>query len=240
MKNPKVFQLKKPVLVWIVGCCYLIAGPATLIQIAVFEHIAKWYDPSVWLNIFAQMSFLDQAVCAAAPVAGMSLLIQRKRSWVLAIAVLLGALVQNIYCIVSGEELLYPIAIPMIANSAVLIVFYYFRFPYLDRRDRIFSGLTKRYPIEMPVTIDQHKGVLAKSISTAGCNLVFTPKQKLPDVNSTVQFQIDGISFEGTIRYHHKETVGVRFIFPRRLSRSKLRQILNHSEAANKPARKVS
>lgn len=229
MKNTE-FKLKKPFVVWFIGCCFMIAGPANVIQVLYLEHIANWYEPVMWWKLFSQMSWLDQAVCASLPIAGVSLLIQRKNSWLLAVAFVLGACIQNLYCFITDAHLLYPVGIPMLANSAVLVVFYYFRYPYLDRRERLLGGISKRYPIALPVYMEGFQGVSASSISRGGCFLKFSKKNAAPAVNSTIRVKMDDMWIEGVVLYHDGKGCGVRFQSPRRLTRSKLRKIISLSK----------
>jgi hypothetical protein len=189
--------------------------------------------PMRWVQVFGEMSFVDEAICVLIPLAGIGLMMQRKRSWALAIAGLFFAFCQNVYCIATGAELIYPIAFPILGNSLVFVVLYFFRYPYLDRRDSILSGYTRRYPVTIPIRFE-NVDVVVKSISAFGCSIEFNGKMKMPAVHSNIKFTMHGIEFEGHVRYHHDKHIGVRFENPKRLSRSKLREFVNASGSVRK------
>lgn len=202
-------------------------------QVLLFGHDSEWYSPLRWVQVFGQMSLVDQAICILIPAAGVGLLFQRKRSWALAIAGLFFAFAQNLYCLFTNAELAYPIAFPIAGNSLVFVVLYFFRYPYLDRRDRILTGYTKRFPVRVSMKF-QNQDVLLTSISTFGCAIEFSGNMKKPDVHSNIHFELSGTPFEGHVRYHHGKTVGISFVSPKRFSRSKLRAMVNGSETARK------
>src|SRR4051794_26914115 len=98
MKNTNSFRLKRPIVVTLLACSYILTGPIHVMQVLLFGHDSEWYSPVRWVEIFAGMTTVDQAICFLIPIAGLGLLVQRKRSWAMAIAGLFMAFAQNIYC----------------------------------------------------------------------------------------------------------------------------------------------
>lgn len=204
------FKLKKPLLVWILASCFIAAPYVNLAATMWVDGIEDWYSPlQVW-NTFLIQTLWAQSLLVLKPVAGVSLFIQRKRSWFLAVALLIYFTLENVYTMFRTEHLFYKGIFPLIINCSFLVVFRYFRFPYLDRRDQVLQGLSKRLDVYIPVRVE-HLECTIRVISKTGCYMAFPSVGTLPAVNSPVQIVFEKMSIEGTVLRHEKNCCAVRF-----------------------------
>ena len=178
MEDTQSFQLKKPVLVWIIGCCFILAPAANMATALWVGSVSEWYLPSGWLRFFVAQDLLQQVILAMVPVAGISLLIQRKTSWLFAVILLFGACAQNVAAYFSHAQLPLGVAGPLLVNGAVLVVFYYFRCTHTwINAIKSCRGISNRYHVTVPVPLDRVDGVTTQNLSNTGCYLKFPKGQ---------------------------------------------------------------
>jgi hypothetical protein len=225
MRESKTFKLEKPIAVWFLGGCFIVSPFANMAIPLFLGNIPNWYLPRLWFGLFTQQDILQQILLATVPLAGFSLLIQRKTSWAFAVGILFAGCVQNMHAYFSMNPLLISATGPLILNCCVLIIFYYFRFPYLDRRDHILHGTSDRLPCAVPVSLGQSHGLSSVNLSSTGCLLMFPKGHALPAVDASIQIQLDDFSVECRVLRQQKNACAVRFLTPSRLSKKKLRQI---------------
>lgn len=180
------------------------------------DGINDWYSPSQVWNIFLIQDWWSQTLLVLNSVAGISLFIRRKTSWMLAVALLIYFSIENVFTAFETEHWLFKGILPLAINSSFLIVFYYFRFPYLDRRDQPLRGMSNRHDLLIPVRVDGQKCTI-HNISATGCYLAFPNGRSLPPVNSKIQLEMEGLSIEGSVRRHENNFCAIQFKgrFPR-------------------------
>lgn len=230
----QVNPLKKPRIVYALGVCYILAAPINLAAALYMGGIEKWYSITYWILLFNVIPLLEKMTIVLMPVAGLSLFFQRKTSWLIAIVIPLGLLSRDIYMYLVENSSASPFR-PLLINSGVLIVFYYFRFPYLDRRDAILRGVSKRFTIELPVNVENRsEGAVIRNISSTGCFLQFKSASDLPKVDETIRIHLDGEWIECQIVRLSELGCGARF---RNLTRSQKQKIKNtqKSQPASAP-----
>lgn len=225
MAESTVFRLKKPFVIWALGVCFLFAPPANMAAALFMGNVSNWYVPSLWLGFFVRMDLAQQIFAALFPVAGISLLVQRKTSWLFAIVLLICGCVNSLYTYFTQDHLVFPVVGPLLVNGTFCVVLFYFRFPYLDRRDQILRGVANRYPLLLPIRMDNIEGVSTENLSRGGCFLKFPAGRVLPAVNSHIRIQLNDIHITCLVLRHDKNGCAVKFESPARIPRSMLRQV---------------
>src|SRR6516225_5669622 len=91
------YQLKKPIFVWIIGCCFIISPFFNMALALFFGNDYEWYLPAHWMSLYRNQDLLQKVILALVPAAGVSLLIQRKTAWMFAVCLIVAGSIQNVY-----------------------------------------------------------------------------------------------------------------------------------------------
>lgn len=93
--------------------------------------------------------------------AGISLMIRHKSSWILGISLCVAFVLTNVYQLafldtagVSPWASTMKLLDCLLVAFIVVTVFYFFRYPYLDRRQNWFAPTAERFKVEMPVVLN--------------------------------------------------------------------------------------
>lgn len=144
METVKTAGLERPLVVQL-AAAVLIATP--LMDILTGQRTGSYlFDMISWVLIFG---------------AGVSLMVRHKSSWMLGIVLCLSFVVYTGYTIVLAigpggnpvtqtAKLLDCLLVAFIVGS----VFYFFRYPYLDRRQHWFAPTGSRFAAQIPVVIN--------------------------------------------------------------------------------------
>ncbi|MFM6928717.1 MAG: PilZ domain-containing protein [Bdellovibrio sp.] len=154
--------------------------------------------------------------------AGVSLMIRHKSSWI-AGTVLCAAFVGiNLYEVVfqdtSGVDpwlTTFKLMNCLLVAFIVTTVFYFFRYPYLDRRQNWFAPTGERFKVEMSVVVNGDTRLKTVDLSYTGARIAvdaaasFQPEQRisvqLTDINDVVcQAKVVAIH-DGWIRVHFED-----------------------------------
>ena len=164
------YQLKKPLLVYAMGVCFMLAPVVDVFASMIALGIPHWYYPNILFRWLREILPVDQAWLALTFLAGMALFRQRRSSWLFAVGSLLVASGFNIYYgLTLGERFAAGRAFPyifMLANLGVVVVLYHFRYPYLDRREA-WWGMHPRFACDLPARAGDFSGSVA-NISRSG------------------------------------------------------------------------
>lgn len=170
--------LKKPMGVYVLAVLFLLAPLGNILISFAGSGIKNWYDPGVMSPFIQSIPALDWVWLGLLFVSGILLFRPHKLSWAIAIFTLLLVLAINAFRLfqVDGNSIdpvflkVFSI-LAIICTLSVLVISFYFRFPYLDRRSNWFSN-TRRFDIRTPATANGTKAK-TESISLAGCRLSF-------------------------------------------------------------------
>jgi hypothetical protein len=237
MEKPE-FRLKRPKIVFAMACCFIVAAPINLAIPLRIQGLQDWYLPIRWLQLLVAYDLDAKLAISLMPVAGACLFFQRKTSWFFAIALLFGISLDNTYAYFTRDDLIYPFAMPLIINAAAIWIFSYFRFPYLDRRDRLFGGIAHRYPAQLSAHIESlGYQAMTKDISKSGCFLM-TGKNPQPKPGTIVRLEIMGESLNGLVVRQTENGFAVQFVQsrPRRISSRQLKRMMEKAAPGNSKA----
>lgn len=168
------FQLKRSLLIYTLAVAFLVSPFINLASALKMGGHLQWYNPAIWYELFEQVSLMEKLILIGIAISGCGLFLQRKWSWSASVFILILISVYNLFLADSeGSSFAGVRGLNFFVNSSILLVFYFFRFPYLDKRDHIFSGYARRFIVNLPVQVDGADCIMM-NISKSGCFLQAT------------------------------------------------------------------
>lgn len=138
--------LKKPVGVYLLAVLFLLAPLGNIFISFAGSGLNNWYQPSIFFSLAQSIPWFDWLWLALLFVTGLLLFRPHKLSWSIAIATLLVVLLMNAFRLYSADSnSIDPLflkvfsILAIICTLSVLVIAFYFRFPYLDRRSQWVS-----------------------------------------------------------------------------------------------------
>lgn len=173
-------DLKQPIGIYILALLFMLAPLGNIIVSFAGSGVANWYYPSEFVELVKTIPVADWLWLAGIFIAGMALLMRHKSAWLIAVFALLIVLAMNTYraftideTVLNPEFVRVQILISILVTFSVLIIAFYARYPYLDRRQQWMFPTAHRYDVKSPVIV--HTGGelagLTESISTAGIRI---------------------------------------------------------------------
>jgi|GEM_PF-1336546 PilZ domain. len=171
-------QLKKPTLVYFLALLFLLAPIGNLFISFAASGVEGWYKPAMLSHFISTVPAFDWLWLILIFVTGILLFRPHKTTWTLAIGVLVFILGLNFYRAANLDYAEMPylhwhIAISFLVTFSSLIVAFYFRFPYLDRRANWIFPTANRVDARTPVQVvaqDIFDGV-TESVSVSGARI---------------------------------------------------------------------
>ena len=210
----KKFQLKKPIVVRILSIGFLLSPIFNMANALFVAGFSAWYSPKSWFTLFMHLPQTEQCLHGLIMIAGILLIYQRKSSWSVAVLILGGVSAYNIISTLSQDGKLQLLSgFNLLVNLGVLVVFYFFRYPYLDQRDHILRGIERRYNSDFSVKVNKKLTGKMENISNSGCFIALETPDPTLLVGQEIEIQIESAepSLNGRIVYI-KAGFGVRFI----------------------------
>jgi hypothetical protein len=143
-------QLKKPIAIYFLAILFLLAPLGNILISFAGSGVANWYDPSIFIPFLNTIPILEWAWLIMLFMTGLLLFKAHKLSWSLAIVTLILVLIINVYRIyfvdtnsIDPQFLKIFSVIAVLCTMGVLVIAFYFRFPYLDRRTEWTSSKQK-------------------------------------------------------------------------------------------------
>ncbi|WP_374073259.1 PilZ domain-containing protein [Bdellovibrio bacteriovorus] len=173
-------ELKTPTGVFLLAFLFILAPVGNLFISFAGSGVPGWYQPSILYTFLQTVSGLDWLWLSLLFLTGVLLLRPHKTSWSLAILTLSLVLIINAYRFFTedlsqeGPFVQVQLVLSSIVTVGILILAFYFRFPYLDRRARWLFPTAHRYEFRTPVNIvgqDIFEGV-TESISIEGARIL--------------------------------------------------------------------
>ncbi len=173
-------ELKQPVGIYVLAVLFMLAPVGNIILSFIASGVDGWYRPDVFLDLLTTVPAADWAWLVAIFIAGASLLLRHKSSWMLSVVVLLMVLAMNTYrAFTVDENTLNPefvrvqILVSILVTFSVLVIAFYTRYPYLDRRQQWIFPTAHRYNVATAVLVHIAEGVVGttESVSSAGVRI---------------------------------------------------------------------
>lgn len=169
--------LKRPLGIYLLAVLFIIAPIGNILISFAGSGISNWYEPSILVAFVRSIPSFEWIWLGLLFLTGILLFRPHKLSWSFAILTLFLILGLNIYRIYSaGENSINPQYLKVFSIMAlfctlgVLVIAFYFRFPYLDRRANWIKNI-ERFNLVTEVKIDN---TLSKtdSVSVSGCKIL--------------------------------------------------------------------
>lgn len=203
------FRLKKSILIQTLSLAFLMAPFGNLAGELFMSGQSYWYSPVHWIRLFLQLKGQEQVLLMAIALAGAALMVPKKSSWFFAMVVLIWISFHNMHYFLSQKGPVWSIRlVPALFNLPVLIILFYFRYPYLDKRDHIVGGFRPRTNVNKDVLISGQP-LRLKSLSLSGCFV----EGALPGQTGEVyELELDpGVTVSIQLLYPYKEGWGAKF-----------------------------
>lgn len=170
--------LKKPIGVYVLAFLFLLAPLGNIFISFAGSGLVNWYNPTVLMAFMESIPVLDWIWLGLLFVTGILLFRPHKLSWSVAIFTLLVILFINAYRLYQVDTNSIDPAflkvfslLAIICTLSVLVISFYFRFPYLDRRANWLSNMNR---VDIKTTV-LCSGIVAvtESLSASGCLIRF-------------------------------------------------------------------
>lgn len=151
-------ELKKPIAIYLLASCFLLAPIGNILTSLIMQRVPNWYKPNVFYNLLKVIPPTDLFWLGLVFVCGLFLLKAHKLSWsfaIFAMMVVLGMNIYKMYYFAQTEQsglIKTQIALSIFFTTAVLLISFYFRYPYLDRRTTWLST-SSRMDVDIPVEL---------------------------------------------------------------------------------------
>ncbi len=198
--------LKKPTGVYLLALLFLLAPVGNIVISFAGSGVKNWYDPSVLTAFLQTIPALEWIWLGLLFITGILLFRPHKLSWSVAILTLLLILGINAYRLYNVDSnSIDPVflkvfsLLAIICTLSVLVIAFYFRFPYLDRRANWLSNI-RRVDIRTTVLCADAKAI-TESLSVAGCRISFDSPSSLKK-NEIVNLkfpEISSVEVPGTV-----------------------------------------
>lgn len=170
--------LKKPTGVYLIAILFLLAPIGNILISFAGSGVNNWYDLGVLIPFVQSIPAFEWVWLGLLFLTGVLLFRPHKLSWSIAIITLLLILSINAYRLyhvdlnsIDPTFLKVFSLLAIICTLSVLVISFYFRFPYLDRRANWLTT-AKRFDIRTGVLINNFKSS-TESLSQTGCRLSF-------------------------------------------------------------------
>ena len=232
----KVSRLKKPFLLEVIIYSFLIAPFGNLLTTAALTGREDWYHPRVWVFILQNSPVIDFVWLGSIFAAGILLTLRHRTAWLVAISSLsLTFLInfRNLYQLSSLNSLsaihLSQILVSLLTTSLVGVLFFYYRYPYLDRRVTLF-GFADRVDLKESCHIQlQSSQIQIHCVSLSLTGARFELDQALPlfsnDDTMSIYFDNHKLEVTAVAVQHEVPILRVRFVnlsFAQKLSLKRL------------------
>ena len=204
--------LKKPIGVYVLAFLFLLAPAGNIFISFAGSGLDNWYNPMVLMAFLQTIPALEWIWLGLLFITGILLFRPHKLSWSVAIFTLLLILFINAYRLYQVDtNSIDPIflkvfsLLAIICTLSVLVIAFYFRFPYLDRRASWLSNM-QRVDIRTSVLCAGFVAI-TESLSSTGCLIAFEAESqfkkndkvnlKFPEISN---LEIQGIVVENLDR----------------------------------------
>lgn len=133
--------LKKPLGVYAMALMFILAPLGNILISFLGSGLANWYEPPIFMALLKTVSSFDWVWLGLLALTGILLFKQHKLSWTVAIATLVLVLLINAIRLfqvdpnsIEPHFLKVFSILAVVTTLGVLVIAFYFRFPYIDRR----------------------------------------------------------------------------------------------------------
>lgn len=197
MSQEQSSDLKQPIGIYILALLFMMAPLGNILVSFAGSGVTNWYHPAAFFELVKTIPAMDWLWLAGIFVAGFALLVRHKSAWLVAVMALLVVLAMNTYraftideTVLNPEFVRVQILISILVTFSVLIIAFYARYPYLDRRQQWMFPTAHRYDVKTPVIVHTGGNMsgTTESVSTAGIRIRFAKNVEALKGKSEVEF----------------------------------------------------
>lgn len=151
-QSPQATELKKPYGIYFMATMFFLAPLGNIIISFSGSGLSNWYEPHIFLALFKTIAPLDWLWLGMLSLTGILLFLQHKLSWTMAIIALVSVLGINAVRLFQADPssiepqfLKVFSLLAVLVTLGVLMIAFYFRFPYIDRRLK-WTSMTQQNP----------------------------------------------------------------------------------------------
>lgn len=143
MNNTPEASLKKPLGVYAMAILFILAPLGNILISFLGSGLVNWYEPPIFIALLKTISVFDWIWLGLLILTGVLLFIQHKLSWTVAIMTLVVVLGINAFRLFQADPnsiephfLKIFSILAVVTTLGVLVIAFYFKFPYIDRRTK--------------------------------------------------------------------------------------------------------
>jgi len=207
-------QLKHPILIYSFGFLFLLSPFINFVISLWVQGVSGWARPQIWGVFLHQITPLSWSIMALHFLTGIALLVPRKASWFFAESVLILTVGYNLFVSSQTRSIIpYADAFLIFCSVGFIIVLYFFRYPYIDRRGYLF--IANRYSIQQPIRISEYPaGAEIINLSTSGILFAWKTEipEELPHVGELIEIKLnEKLTVTGVVVGHSPSGCRVKF-----------------------------
>lgn len=230
--SPQSFKTKRPLPLLLVAIGFLLSPFINLSSALMVGGHPRWFHPLVWFDLFFKLRFSEKSLMLSGIIVALLIFLQRKRSWFFAVLLLVLITYYNLFLAkasqIEGFQILS--AFNIIVTLSMLIILYYFRYPYLDQRDSILGGMARRVLVKVPAEIEGLGECTLVNLSKTGCLVASIENSNNVNVGSRIFLLFkDGIKVECQVM-HMKNGLGLKFENPSKMARQQINKWISEAE----------
>ena len=141
MNSTPEASLKKPLGVYAMATLFILAPLGNILISFLGSGLTNWYEPAIFSALLKTVSVIDWIWLGLLALTGVLLFVQHKLSWTVAISTLVLVLGINAVRVFQADTnsidphfLKIFSILAVVTTLGVLVIAFYFRFPYIDRR----------------------------------------------------------------------------------------------------------
>lgn len=141
MNSTPEASLKKPLGIYAMALLFILAPLGNIMISFLGSGLTNWYEPAIFVALLKTISVFDWVWLGLLIVTGLLLFVQHKLSWTVAIVTLVLVLGINAFRLFQADPnsiephfLKIFSILAVVTTLGVLVIAFYFRFPYIDRR----------------------------------------------------------------------------------------------------------
>ncbi len=234
-------EIKKPFALQVLIYSFLLAPFGNIAMTAATLGIVDWYRPAIFYEILTNVQTLDYVWLGLIFLSGVLLMVRHKTAWLVAITALVFTVCINIINLIeilqTGSPSLMAsaqIMVSLLTTLAVSIIFFYFRYPYLDRRATLL-GFAARVNVIIPCriqarSIEYSTDCISLSVTGARFQADKMSALLLPEDELELSFSDQDLKLKAVVVESTEEFLRIKFSSVALIQKSKLKDLIKSSK----------
>ena len=201
-------DLRLPIGVYGVALLFVVAPLANIVVSFAGAGVNQWYRPAQFFALVWTIALVDWIWIAGTIISGVALFLRHKSTWLIAVTSLVIVLLWNGYralklepTATDAEFVRVQIIFAVVVSLSILVIGFYARYPYLDRRQQWIFPTAQRFSVRTPVVVHAGRDFagLTESVSSAGLLVRLAEPTELPGNPTEVELTLKDVPSLGVI-----------------------------------------